>query len=191
MQEFLWIIAGIWAIFMGWLFIPGLIRGGPKPGRISKTYIQRSLLLFVLVLAVFIMAASVDPGVLSERFAPDTIVTGLIGVTLTAAGLGFSGYARLHLGRNWSSMVMIKEGHQLIRTGPYRFVRNPMYTGMLTAFIGLVVAIGTVTALAALVILLISLWMKIAAEEELLMKKFGEEYERYRRNTWALIPGIF
>lgn len=190
MKEVLLIIAGIWAVFMGWLFIPAFLRGRPKPGRISRTYVQRSLLLFALVIAVFFLGETTRPGILLERFAPDTLVVGLIGIVLTILGLGFSAYARIHLGRNWSSMVMIQEGHQLIRTGPYRFVRNPMYTGMLTAFIGLVLAIGIVAALAALVILILSLWLKIAAEEEILREEFGEEYEQYRQSVKALIPGI-
>jgi protein-S-isoprenylcysteine O-methyltransferase Ste14 len=189
-KEVLFIIGGIWAVFLCWLFVPAFIRGGPKPGRISHRYIRHSLLLFVLVIAVFFLAENTDPGILLERFAPDTVAVGLAGIALTVSGLGFSAYARLHLGRNWSSMVMIRKGHRLIRTGPYRFVRNPMYTGMLMAFTGLILALGIVAALAALVILIVSLWMKIAAEEEILREEFGEEYEQYRRSVKALIPGI-
>jgi protein-S-isoprenylcysteine O-methyltransferase Ste14 len=65
-----------------------------------------------------------------------------------------------------------------------------MYTGMLTAFLGLVLAVGIVAALAALVILILSIGMKIAAEEELLREEFGEEYEQYLRDVKAIIPFI-
>ncbi|HUH78808.1 MAG TPA: isoprenylcysteine carboxylmethyltransferase family protein [Methanoregula sp.] len=176
---------------MGWLFIPALLRGGPKPEKISPTYVRRSLLIFVVVLAVFIVAGRSDPGIFLIRFVPDSDLTGMTGVAFTILGLGFSAYARLSLGRNWSSLVMIREGHQLVRTGPYRFVRNPMYTGMLTAFIGAVIAIGMLAALAALAILVVSLWMKIMAEEELLREKFGEEFLRYKREVRAaIIPWV-
>ena len=187
-KEFLWIIAGIWAVFMGWLFIPAFIRGGPEPEKISPTYARRSIVLFVLIIAVFILWSRTDPDLVLTRFVPDTAAAGIAGIALTIIGLGFSAYARRYLGKNWSSMVMIKEGHQLIRTGPYRWVRNPMYTGMLTAYLGLVIAFGIVAALAALVILFAALWIKITAEQELLEEKFGEEYRQYRRDVKAIIP---
>jgi protein-S-isoprenylcysteine O-methyltransferase Ste14 len=189
-KEFLWIIAGMWIVFMGWLFIPALVRGGARPQKISPTYVRRSLLVFAIVIVVFIAAGREDPEIFLVRFLPDTILTGLAGVILTVLGLGFSAYARLHLGRNWSSMVMIKEGHQLIKTGPYSIVRNPMYTGLLTAYCGLVIALGILAALAALVIVITAIWMKIKAEEELLEEQFGWEYNQYRRDVKALIPWL-
>ena len=189
-KEFLWIIAGMWIVFMGWLFIPALVRGGPRPQKISQTYVRRSLLVFAIVMIVFIAAGREDPEIFLVRFLPDTIFTGMAGVILTVLGLGFSAYARLHLGRNWSSMVMIKEGHQLIRSGPYSIVRNPMYTGLLTAYCGLVIALGILAALAALTIVITAIWMKIKAEEELLEEQFGGEYNQYRRDVKALIPGL-
>ena len=78
--------------------------------------------------------------------------TEITGIILTIAGLGFSAWARRHLGRYWSSMVMVKVGHQLIRTGPYRIVRNPIYTGIFVAFLGAAVAIGELLAFAALLL---------------------------------------
>ena len=85
---------------------------------------------------------------------------------------------------------MIKTGHQLIRTGPYRFVRNPMYTGILIAFLGAVIAIGELLALFALAIGIVSIWVKIKAEEELLLEKFGEEYVHYKQEVKAIIPFV-
>ena len=190
MNEFLWIIMGIWVMFLGWLFIPALVQGVPKPKKFSQTYLRRSLLIFVIVMVVFIVAGREDPGIFLVRVLPDTVFTGIVGVVLTVLGLGFSAYSRRILGRNWSSMVEIKEGHQLIRTGPYQYVRNPMYTGMLTAYIGLVIVLGILAAFAALVILVIAIRVKISAEEELLEEQFGEEYNQYRREVKALIPGI-
>ena len=125
------------------------------------------------------------------RFIPDTTAAGLVGIALTVIGLGFSVWARSHLGKNWSSIVMIKEEHRLIRTGPYRFVRNPMYTGMLTAYIGVVIALGILAALFAFVMVIGAIWIKISAEEELLLEQFGEEYDQYRRDVKAIIPFIF
>ena len=62
---------------------------------------------------------------------------GILGVTMTAVGLLFAIGARLCLGRNWSSQVTVKEDHELIRSGPYRFVRHPIYSGILLALAGM------------------------------------------------------
>ena len=58
------------------------------------------------------------------------------GLLLTAAGIGFAIWARLHLGRYWSGIITLKEGHKVITTGPYRWVRHPIYTGWLAGMFG-------------------------------------------------------
>jgi len=190
MQVFLLAIVVVWAVFMAWLFIPALIRGGPEPRKISPTYTRDSLVIFAIVIAIFVIGGRADPEIYLVRFLPDTMLAGAVAVALTVAGLGFSAYARMYLGRNWSSMVMIKEGHQLVRSGPYRYVRNPMYTGMLTAYVGIVIALGIVAALVALVVVFAALWIKIRAEQELLKEAFGEEYAQYQRDVKAIIPYV-
>ena len=68
---------------------------------------------------------------LSARFVPAGNLLPVLGAIMIAAGLGFAVWARAHLGRNWSGIVTVKEGHALVRTGPYRAVRHPIYTGLL------------------------------------------------------------
>jgi hypothetical protein len=65
-----------------------------------------------------------------------------VGAALTALGLSFTSWARVHLGRNWSGTVTLKDDHALIRTGPYRRVRHPIYSGALLALAGTVLAVG-------------------------------------------------
>src|SRR5437764_5836997 len=94
---------------------------------------------------------------------------------LTAAGLLVAVWGRLHLGRYWSGMVTLKEGHRLIRTGPYWFVRHPLYTGFLAAALGSALAAGTGDAVAGSVIILAAYLIKLRREEALRTKDFGEE----------------
>ena len=128
--------------------------------------------------------------VLVLRIVPDSPLAGVTGILLTIAGLSFSWWARHHLGKYWSSMVEVKVGHRLIRTGPYGFVRNPMYAGILVAFPGAAIAIGEVLAFVVFLIGFVSVWVKIKAEERILTEKFGEEYLHYKREVKALIPFV-
>ncbi len=180
------IIAGIWIVFMAVLFIPALRQGLPVERRSSR-YCQWSCMVALLTVVLVIVLATYESDALVIRVVPDSPLAGMTGIVLTLAGLGFSAWARRHLGRYWSSMVMVKVGHRLIRTGPYRIVRNPMYTGILIAFVGAAVAIGELLAFVALGIGFASILVKIKAEEEILEEKFGGEYLQYKRDVRAAI----
>ena len=108
-----------------------------------------------------------------------------------AIGLGLAGWARFHLGRFWSGRVTLKEDHAIIRTGPYRIVRHPIYTGLVMAIAGTGLAQSTVAALAGLVLIVIGLIIKIRQEEQLLTDHFGAAYEAYRTDVRALIPYVW
>jgi len=111
-----------------------------------------------------------------------------LGATLTVAGLLFAVWARVHLGRNWSSSVTIKQGHELITTGPYAVVRHPIYTGILAGFLGMAIAISQVRGFIVLVLILIAFWLKLRMEEQWMRSQFGETYATYARQTAALVP---
>jgi len=84
----------------------------------------------------------------------------------------------------------VKEGHELIVKGPYRFVRHPIYTGMVAACIGTAFAIGEWRCILGLVVILLGLAITIAQEERLMMATFPQAYLQYRRRVKALIPGL-
>ena len=112
------------------------------------------------------------------------------GFSLVAIGLGFSAAARAWLGGNWSGAVTLKQDHQLIRSGPYRFVRHPIYTGLLLAALGTAIAEGEWRGLAALALIAAAFLRKIAIEENFLTEQFGASYARYRAEVPALIPRL-
>jgi protein-S-isoprenylcysteine O-methyltransferase Ste14 len=111
-----------------------------------------------------------------------------IGFVLLVCGLAFSVWARVHLGRNWSGLVTVKQGHELIRTGPYGYVRHPIYTGLLGALIGTVICSGTLRAALGLVIVAVALSRKLRIEETLMRETFPAQYQKYREEVPALVP---
>ena len=106
------------------------------------------------------------------------------------AGLLFSVWARIHLGRNWSRSVTIKRDHELIITGPYKLVRHPIYTGLLVAFFGTAFAVAEVRAMAAFALVGLSLWLKLRLEEKWMRAEFGAKYEEYSGHVAALVPYV-
>ena len=84
----------------------------------------------------------------------------------------------------------MKEGHELIEKGPYRFVRHPIYTGIVAACIGTALAIGEWRCILGLIVVLLGLALKVAQEERLMMATFPHAYPQYRRRVKALIPGL-
>ena len=90
-----------------------------------------------LLIAGYLLAAPRVPiSLLDERFVPLAIWPAALGAALMFAGVVFSVWARFVLAANWSSLVQLKQDHELIVEGPYRWVRHPIYTGVLLMFAG-------------------------------------------------------
>lgn len=113
-----------------------------------------------------------------------------LGYAITAAGLAFAVWARRTIGRNWSGMVTVKQGHELVTTGPYALARHPIYTGILFGFVGSALALDRWRGVLAVVIAFVALWRKLRLEERWMRETFGAQYEAYRRRTRALIPWL-
>jgi protein-S-isoprenylcysteine O-methyltransferase Ste14 len=128
------------------------------------------------------------PGWLGERFVPETVALFLASVGAIVAGLLLCVWARVVLGGNWSGTVTLKVEHEIVRVGPYRMIRHPIYTGLLLMFIGTALARGEWRGILAVVIAFAALWRKLRLEERWLTESFGAAYTEYRAATWALVP---
>jgi protein-S-isoprenylcysteine O-methyltransferase Ste14 len=128
--------------------------------------------------------------VLRWRLYPGIEGIAVFGMLMTLAGVLFACWARVVLGRNWSGVVQVKQDHELIERGPYRYVRHPIYTGLLLAFLGTAVAIGELRGFLAVVIVGVSFWRKLRLEERWMSEQFGTAYADYMRRVKALVPGI-
>jgi protein-S-isoprenylcysteine O-methyltransferase Ste14 len=116
--------------------------------------------------------------------------TALLGIALTAAGLGLAIWARAYLGDNWSGTITVKVGHELVRTGPYRWVRHPIYSGLLLAMVGTGLEVVQLRALVSVVLLYMGFKIKSKVEEQAMIATFGSGYETYAAQTGAILPRL-
>ena len=179
------------ALWLAWLLYWWISARNVKANRWQEPLKSQLTHRVPLILAALLLAVPRWwPRLLRARFVPPGTFFPVLGAVLVAAGLGFSVWARRHLGRNWSADVVVKEDHALIRTGPYRLLRHPIYTGILLAFLGMAVTIGEWRTLLAFVLAVVSFGRKSLVEEDRMGETFPE-YEQYRRETAAIIPFIY
>lgn len=147
-----------------------------------------------------VMALALFGGVVLHVARPSWMTWATLDLPLAArwlgAALGVLAVAAAHwvlrsLGRNVSETVLTKEHHELVTSGPYRWVRHPLYTTGLALF----VALGLMTAswlvlLAAAVTLVLLRWLVVPQEERALLAKFGDRYREYMRRSGRLLPRL-
>lgn len=176
--SFFFVIWMLWAI-------------GTKATRTRANFGSGILYLVFTVAAFYLMFShDVTHDWLRLRILPPDDWIENVGIAVTAAGLLFSIWARAHLGRNWSGTVTVKVGHELIRSGPYRWVRHPIYSGMILAMLGTAINRGQLRGVIAVILLWLGFTIKSRIEERMMTTTFGPEYEEYHRSTGAIIPRL-
>ena len=143
----------------------------------------------MLAVALLWLPASPIPA-LGERFLSVGVWHFWPGAALTLGGLLVTVSARVHLGGNWSGTITLKQDHELITSGPYRFVRHPIYSGLLLAFIGSALARAEWRDALAIALAFWALWRKLRIEEQWMREQFGIAYEEYTRRVAALVPFV-
>jgi protein-S-isoprenylcysteine O-methyltransferase Ste14 len=180
------IIGVCWIIFVVvWLL--GAISTKRTIYRESST--ERAVYWLVLVIGYFLVIESSSlPPPFDWHVVPHTTSSAWIGAFLCVSGLVFAIWARVILGRNWSGVITLKEGHELIERGPYRIVRHPIYTGILAMFAGTAIATGYFGGFLGLLLVFVSFWLKLKREEDLMLKHFPDKYAAYQRRVKRIIP---
>lgn len=150
---------------------------------------ERARYWLLLVIAyVLLTQGRRFPYPFSMILIPQTATSTWIGAVLCGCGLALAIWARLILGRNWSGVVTLKEGHEMIQRGPYRFVRHPIYTGLQSMFLGTATAFGHLAAFIGVALVFVSFWIKLNQEERLMLKQFPNDYPDYQRRVKRIIP---
>lgn len=182
----LWVSAAIWALFSIYWEIAAK---NASPEARSESGMSRGLHVFMVNAAVLLLFVPV-PG-LTRRYLSVTTILIPLGLAVQLCSVLLAVWARRHLGRNWSGRVTIKVDHELVRSGPYRFVRHPIYTALLGMYAGTTVVSGEWHALIGFVLAAIAYWRKLRIEETNLAAAFGADWGDYRRSTWSLAPGLY
>ncbi len=178
-------------LWLAWLVYWGLASRNVKTTLREEPAASRLLhILPLIVVAALLWSPRVWPPILNQRYLPVGPWPFWIGAALTLAGMLFSIWARVHLGRNWSGTVTVKQEHELVTSGPYRIVRHPIYTGLLLAIAGSAIAWGDWRGLLALAIAAAALWRKLRLEERWMRETFGASYVAYSERVAALIPFV-
>ena len=139
---------------------------------------------------LFLLHPYMSNGPLAWRFLPEAPGIAYAGSAITVCGAALALWARIILGTNWSASVTIKRDHEIIRRGPYRLVRHPIYSGLLLSVLGTALAVGELRGLFAIGFVFVGFWLKLRTEEAFLVEQFGPQYEKYRQETKALIPFV-
>lgn len=179
-------IKALWLLFGAYWLVSALKR---KKTKQRETILQRFGYTLPLALAFyFLYQTSPVYDWLRDRFVPVGPLGEWLGVVLTAGGIAVAFWARWHLGTNWSGVVTLKQDHELIRTGPYRTIRHPIYTGILLALLGTAITFGEVRALLAVAIAWSSFYIKARREELFLSQEFGPSFAEHKRSTGMFLP---
>ena len=177
--------AALWVAFIVYWSAAARNAAPAKSVESRESRRLHEILLNGAILLLFIPV----PG-LRGRFLPLLPLIVAAGLTLQAGAILLAVWARRHLGRNWSGAITETVGHQLVRSGPYRLVRHPIYSAMLGMTVGTTLVSGELHALLALAVMAVAYARKIPLEERHLRSVFGPAYDEYRRETWAVLPGV-
>jgi protein-S-isoprenylcysteine O-methyltransferase Ste14 len=181
------LIIACWLVFLGYWIVNA--RGG-KPVAERTNWRSRIAYRFLLILGGVLLWFPKPISPLNMALTPSTEPAQALGVVICALGLVVAIWARRTLAGNWSSEVTFKQGHQLIQTGPYRFVRHPVYTGVLLICLGTAIHGGRLHNWLGFVIMFAGFWIKLRQEESLMLRHFPADYPSYRSRVKALVPFV-
>ena len=183
------IIGTLWLVMFIIWFISGLSLKRTAQARSEGMSRIAVYIVWVGWWLLFTHGFGRDP--LSRRVLEPSITTAYVGLALTAAGLAFAVAARLYIGKNWSALIHVKEGHELIQRGPYAIVRHPIYSGLMLATLGTAIAYGELSGFLGFIMIVAAWGYKSRLEESAMAEQFGAQYENYRAHVKGLVPFVW
>lgn len=182
-----WVFGALSLVFFGFVLWAARRRTPEAGGRTDPRSSAGIILQFVgIALTGF---GAVRPTL------PSLSLPGILGtfavVLLMAGTIGLFASSTRALGRNWSLVARTRRDHELVRNGPYAWVRHPIYLGMCLFLLAFATASGHwLQLVVAVPTFLVGTAIRMRLEDQLLKRNFGKAFELYRRSTPALVPKI-
>jgi protein-S-isoprenylcysteine O-methyltransferase Ste14 len=181
----------LWILF-GAIFFVGRRGAAPKSETTSRS--NRSRFGIVIQLLSYAILYSIERPYFTPIVPMPKIVEAVLLLVATAIGIAsiaFCYSAARELGKQWSLVARVVQGHELIQTGPFAVVRHPIYLAMFGLLLqaGIVVSIWQ-AVIPAIVAFMVGTYVRIEEEEKILREKFGAQYEEYARHVPAFIPKL-
>lgn len=189
------VVGLLWAAFvLFWLVMAQFNKKGVK-GAVRRSGGAWAMRLAILVGVLIVVSFRGRGGAMllvgiSRAFPVHPGIVGeWLGVGLVAIGFGIAFWARGYLGRNWGMPMSLRQGHELVTSGPYAYVRHPIYSGIMLAMVGAAVVEGLLWLV--LFTLYFAYFLYSArTEEKMMVAQFPDAYPAYRRRTKMLIPFV-
>lgn len=181
----------VWAaFFIYWNIISRKVKATAETKRKIKGLWFNIFRLFFVLLAV-LSFSNISCFPLTIALFPHSPLIQIAGSVIAVAGLVVAIMGRKKLADNWSSNIEIKEGHELVTSGIYGYVRHPIYTGMLFMGLGTWLVSGRFSAFFFFAILTAFMLFKVREEEELMTTYFPNEYPEYKKRVSCIIPHLW
>ena len=176
-----------WLLFIGYWWISAI--GVKKNVRRRSLRWEAGVRILAVAVIVALVRFPASRRFLSQASAAVNPPEAAVGLIVCLMGFAVAVWARLHLGRNWGMPMTFKEGHDLVTGGPYRYIRHPIYTGMLLAILGSALVTGAVWLMVFAGMAIYCVY-SARTEEGLMLQAFPEQYTKYKRRTKAFIPFV-
>jgi protein-S-isoprenylcysteine O-methyltransferase Ste14 len=180
------ILGYIWGAFGVYWIAAGLKSARSRTHEARIYRFGRLSVLAITFLLLFWNRTSI--GILGRRVVPSSLPLAYTGFIATLIGIAAALWARVHLGQYWSDKVILKVDHRLIRSGPYAYVRHPIYSGVLLGVFGTALVLGQLRGAVAFALLLTNYVIKAKREDQLLAAHFAEEFCEHSRRAGFLLP---
>ena len=180
------IVTDAWMMLMAyWIISAWNVK---RSKYVAPSSVRITQLLFFIPGCVLLFADSLRVGLLRIQVLPKTAAVADVGIAIALIGIAFAIWARYCLGRNWSGQVAIKENHELIQVGPYRWIRHPIYTGIIVGAWGTAIVVGQLGAFFGVILLTLGFAYKGKQEELNLRTLFRDSWTAHEQRTGMFLP---
>jgi protein-S-isoprenylcysteine O-methyltransferase Ste14 len=186
MSIYEWVFLICWVVFLVYWMISAV--SSKRNARRNYNWFLLRVLLLLIILGLFHWPVFSE-FYQQEAFASSSIAFSILGDVLCVLGISLAIWARVYLGRNWGVPMSVKVNPELVTSGPYTFIRHPIYSGVLLAMIGSIFVEG-IPWLVVLVLLGGYFIFAATREEKLMLKQFPDQYPQYKKRTKMLIPFV-